>query len=68
MTTPQDNEKIGAATERISQADKRLSTMLRDLESTARADKTIVTEVVRAALDDLEAAREALRQLTKPPR
>jgi hypothetical protein len=56
---------ILAATERIKRADTRLVTMLSELAIATRADKSFVTQVVRDALDELAAAREALEALEK---
>lgn len=54
-----------AASERIKRADSRLASMLSDLVVASRADKSYVTQVVRDALDELAAAREALEELTR---
>jgi hypothetical protein len=55
--------QITAATDKLRMADQRLASLLAELESLPRAEKTYVTSVIRAALDDVAAAREVLRQL-----
>ena len=66
MTTPAA-QRVADANDRIARAERRLSDILAELDVRDRADKTFVSAGVRSALDDLEAAREALRLLDDPP-
>jgi hypothetical protein len=56
-------EKIEAALAEVCAAEESLERALRELDTAQRADKVVVTDVVRSAFTRLRTAREALASL-----
>jgi len=63
VTTPKVREKVDAALGEVTAAEESLERALRDLTSAPRADKVVVTDVVRSAFVRLQSARAALASL-----
>jgi hypothetical protein len=63
VTTPMLKHKADLALAEVSAAEESLERALRELSSAPRADKVVVTNVVRRAFSRLRTAREVLASL-----
>lgn len=67
-TARQLRQRVTEATQRMSVAEGELSAAMAELTVTDRADKQIVGERLRRAMDELVAARHGLAALVEPSR
>jgi hypothetical protein len=62
-----EQEKLTAAIDELSAAEKALAALLHEIEVVPRAEKTTISDGVRLAFTRLQSARRKLIELTEAP-
>jgi hypothetical protein len=62
---PNVHRRLTEATALLAEAEKELETVMREIVSAERADKTIITEVVQSAFRKLATARTNLEEVLR---